>query len=126
MELTKEDYLSVIKDVQIKRAYDKSIIEKLTEISNMCSDLNLNQKGTFYFNIDTDNEKIVIKFQIFGGKTLDIFEQKGFDLLWDVPSWEIAKREIKDIFFDIRRNLKEKEDNKKISWWDNLKKIFTI
>jgi hypothetical protein len=126
MILTKEDYEKIIKDIKIRRQHEKAIYEKLKEITNMCDDLNLTQKGTFTFNFDTEQDKILIKFEGSDRESLILYEHPNYDLLWDTSSWEIAKREIKDVFFEVRRNLKEKETNKKNSWWEKIKNFFSI
>ena len=117
------DFLKLQKDFEVKSR------AMMQEVTNMFEEINLDKKGYVRFEINVIDDKVVIGYDsLVTNKSINIYESKGFEIMWDTASWEIAKREIKDILYDVRKNMKDKAEvaaAKPLTLWEKIKRFFT-
>jgi negative regulator of genetic competence, sporulation and motility len=125
--LTKEQAVYVFEFLKINQKFNELNKSMMAELTAMLDELDLNAKGIIAININALDNKVVINYTTFINKetkSLDIYTHEGYDIYYDPASWEIAKREIKDIFFEVRKKRREKISNKPLTFWGKIKKWF--
>lgn len=131
--LTKEQADYVFEFLKVHQTFNELNKSMMAELTAMLDELGLNTKGIIAINLDVLNNKVVINYTTFinrNPRSVDIYTHEGYEIYYVPAAWEIAKREIKDIFYDVRKNMKEKEKEKPSSIWLRLKafikRLFTF
>jgi hypothetical protein len=123
--LTQEEANVILRDLRIRKEFDKVSNEMLQEISHMFDETGIDRQGMFSLILDTVESKVKFTYKSMTGsdvlKEIVIYEHNGFDIYWDRASWEISKREIKDIFFDLKKKMREKKIDKPLTIWQKIK-----
>jgi len=126
--LTKEQAAEVFSFLKLHQEFSEINKNMMAELTSMLDELDIKVKGVISINIDGKENKVVITYvtEVKGiPKKLDIYAHEGYDIYYNPASWEIAKREIKDIFFDVRKNMREKAGTKPLTFWQKIKKWFS-
>lgn len=126
--MTKEQCEYVFNFLKINQMFSEQNKQMLAELTSMLEELDMNVKGVLGIEFDSIAGKVNINYSTFttnkGKQVLDIYTHDGFDIYYNPASWEIAKREIKDIFFDVRKTMREKAmaAEAKLTTWQKFKR----
>jgi hypothetical protein len=130
--MTKEQCDYVSNFIKINKIFSEQNQKMLIELTAMLEELDMNVKGVLGIDLDVVENKVKINYSSFtkeGKRVLDIYTHNGFDIYYDSASWEIAKREIKDVFFDVRKTMREKAQaaaESQPTFWQRVRRWFSI
>ena len=123
--ITKEQADYVFEFLKVHQTFNDLNKKMMAELTAMLDELEINAKGIISINLDAVKNKVVISYtsEVRGAtKNLDLYTHEGYDIYYNPASWEIAKREIKDMFFDVRKSMREKVAVKPPTFWQKIKK----
>jgi hypothetical protein len=116
MHLEKEKVVAFIDQLRLKKQFDDATEKMLEQVNNDFNDvMEFVNEGVFSVVLDSVQNKICFVIVIKNKKYV-LYEHPNFDIYWDEASWTIARREIKDSFFDIRKSVKEKLEKNPTIW----------
>lgn len=120
--VTKEQMAHKLENIKISQIVELKTQAMLQEIDDMYRDLGIKTvNGVFTVNLNALENKFSLYYKRFANNDLvPIHEIQGFDIYWDTATWEIFKRDVKDVFYEVRKQLNEKEKSKPLSLWQKF------
>lgn len=118
--ITKGQIDQKIELIKLNQIVELQTQSMLQEIDDMYRDVGLKTvNGVFVINLNALENKLSLHFKLLStNKLVPVHETTGFDVYWDTASWEIFKRDVKDVFYAIRKQLNEK--TKPTSLWQRF------
>jgi hypothetical protein len=126
--LTKEQMTQKLELIKLNQMMEVQTQTMLQEIDDMYREIGLKTvNGVFTINLNALENKFSLQFKLLANNMhVPILDVPGFDVYWDKASWEIFKRDVKDVFYEIRKQLNEKEKSKPLSFWKKLLKTIGL
>jgi hypothetical protein len=128
--ITKETTSKIIDFLKLRVEFDSRTQEMMEEVSLMFEEVRprIDKFGVIRLEVNVIEDKIVFGYMSYKtNKKVEFYESKGFDIMWDAASWHIAKTEIKDVLYDVRRSMREKAEAKArepLTLWEKIKDFF--